>query len=162
MAHTITWLANTWLSSHMRDLKWLWPTCETLHFIGLSLLIGGAGLFDLRLMGFMRRVPVSAVRDFMPYAIVGFVLNLVTGVAFFVMMPAQYAYSLTWYAKLLFIVIAGLNAMLFETTLGTKVLTLGPDEDTPTSFKVVGAVSLFSWFAVLYCGRMLPYLGTGN
>ena len=162
MAHTITWLANTWLSSHMRDVKWLWPTCETLHFIGLSLLIGGAGLFDLRLMGFMRRVPVSAVRDFMPYAIVGFVLNLVTGVAFFVMMPAQYAYSLTWYAKLLFIVIAGLNAMLFETTLGTKVLTLGPDEDTPTSFKVVGAVSLFSWFAVLYCGRMLPYLGTGN
>jgi len=162
MAHTVTWLANTWLSSHMRDLKWLWPTCETLHFIGLSLLIGGAGLFDLRLMGFMRRVSVSAVRDFMPYAIVGFVLNLVTGVAFFVMMPAQYAYSLTWYAKLLFIVIAGLNAMLFETTLGTKVLTLGPDEDTPTSFKVVGAVSLFSWFAVLYCGRMLPYLGTGN
>ena len=146
----------------MRDLKWLWPTCETLHFIGLSLLIGGAGLFDLRLMGFMRRVPVSAVRDFMPYAIVGFVLNLVTGVAFFVMMPAQYAYSLTWYAKLLFIVIAGLNAMLFETTLGTRVLTLGPEEDTPTSFKVVGAVSLFSWFAVLYCGRMLPYLGTGN
>jgi hypothetical protein len=28
--------------------------------------------------------------------------------------------------------------------------------------KVIGAVSLFSWFAVMYCGRMLPYLGTGN
>ena len=28
--------------------------------------------------------------------------------------------------------------------------------------KVVGACSLVSWFAVLYCGRMLPYLGTGN
>jgi hypothetical protein len=62
----------------------------------------------------------------------------------------------------LFIVVAGLNAMLFETTLGTRVLELGPNEDTPASFKVVGAVSLFSWFAVLYCGRMLPYLGTGN
>jgi hypothetical protein len=162
MNDAITWLANTSLSSHMRDLKWLWPTCETLHFIGLSLLIGSAGLFDLRLMGFMRRVPVSAVRAFMPYAIVGFVTNLVTGVAFFVMMPAQYAYSLTWYAKLFFIVVAGLNAMLFETTLGTRVLMLGPDQDTPTSFKIVGAVSLCSWFAVLYCGRMLPYLGTGN
>jgi hypothetical protein len=52
--------------------------------------------------------------------------------------------------------------MLFETTIGTRVLALGPGEDTPTSFKIVGAVSLFSWFAVLYCGRMLPYLGTGN
>lgn len=162
MHDAVTWLAATWISSHMRDLKWMWPTCETLHFVGLSLLIGGAGLFDLRLMGFMRQVPVTAVRDFMPYAIIGFVTNLVTGIAFFVMMPAQYAFSLDWYAKLFFIVVAGLNAMLFETTLGTRVLQLGPGEDTPTSFKIVGAVSLFAWFAVLYCGRMLPYLGTGN
>ncbi|HWK12297.1 MAG TPA: hypothetical protein VNR64_19705, partial [Vicinamibacterales bacterium] len=78
MHDAVTWLASTWISSHMRDLKWMWPTCETLHFIGLSLLIGGAGLFDLRLMGMMRQVPVSAVRDFMPYAIVGFAVNLVT------------------------------------------------------------------------------------
>jgi hypothetical protein len=41
-------------------------------------------------------------------------------------------------------------------------MTLGPGEDTPTSFKIVGGVSLFSWFAVLYFGRMLPYIGTGN
>lgn len=162
MHDAVTWLAATWISSHMRDLKWMWPTCETLHFVGLSLLIGGAGVFDLRLMGFMRQVPVTAVRDFMPYAIIGFVTNLVTGIAFFVMMPAQYAFSLDWYAKLFFIVVAGLNAMLFETTLGARVLELGPGEDTPTSFKIVGAVSLFAWFAVLYCGRMLPYLGTGN
>jgi hypothetical protein len=32
----------------------------------------------------------------------------------------------------------------------------------PRGLKIIGAVSLFSWFAVLYCGRMLPYLGTGN
>ena len=32
----------------------------------------------------------------------------------------------------------------------------------PISLRLVGAISLFSWFAALYCGRMLPYLGTGN
>jgi len=157
-----TWLSMTWLSSHMRDQSWLWPTCETLHFIGLSLLIGGAGLFDLRLMGMMRQVSVRAIQGFMPFAISGFVLNLVTGTAFFIMMPAQYAFSATFYVKLSFIVVAGLNALLFQTTLGTRALAIGPGEDTPLSFKLIGAVSLFSWFAVLYCGRMLPYLGTGN
>ena len=91
MNDAVTWLSTTWLSSHMRDLKWMWPTCETLHFIGLSLLIGGAGVFDVRLMGFMRRMPIAALKAFMPYAIAGFVINLITGVAFFVMMPAQYA-----------------------------------------------------------------------
>jgi hypothetical protein len=28
--------------------------------------------------------------------------------------------------------------------------------------KIIGGLSLASWLAVLYCGRMLPYLGTGN
>ena len=162
MGDLITWLETTRISSGMRDITWLWPLFETLHFLGLAMVIGGAGFFDLRLLGFVRNVPISAVKAFMPAAIIGFTINLVTGVSFFIMAPAMYALSAIWWFKVLFIVIAGLNAMLFETTLGTRVLELGPGEDTPTSFKIVGAVSLFSWFAVLYCGRMLPYLGTGN
>jgi hypothetical protein len=53
-------------------------------------------------------------------------------------------------------------AVFFETRLAIPALALDPDGDTPRVLKIVGAVSLFSWFAVLYCGRMLPYLGTGN
>ena len=80
----------------------------------------------------------------------------------FVLAPHMYVPSAAWWAKVFFIVVAGLNAMLFETTLGTRVMLLGPNEDTPTSFKIVGGVSLFSWFAVMFFGRMLPYIGTGN
>jgi hypothetical protein len=162
MGDAVSWLEATRISVAMRNITWLWPLFETLHFIGLAMLIGGAGFFDLRLMGFVRHVPVSAVRAFMPAAITGFAINMVTGVAFLIMAPGMYALSVIWWVKVFFIMVAGLNAMLFETTLGTRVLELGPDEDTPASFKLVGAVSLFSWFAVLYCGRMLPYLGTGN
>jgi hypothetical protein len=162
MNEWVAWLAMTSISRAMRDVRWLWPACETVHFIGLSLLIGGAGILDLRLMGVMRRVPFRAVRAFMPFATLGFAMNLITGTAFFVMRPAQYAFNGTWYAKLLFITVAGLNALLYETTLARRALSLGPDEDTPISFKIVAAVSLISWFAVLYCGRMLPYLGASG
>src|SRR5918993_1273173 len=120
----------------MRDVSWLWPAFEALHFLGLALVIGGAGYFDLRLLGMFRSVPVSAVKAFMPAAIVGFVINLLTGVAFFVMAPGMYALSAIWWVKVFFIIVAGLNAMLFETTLGTRVLELGPNEATPTSFKI--------------------------
>lgn len=162
MGDLVTWLEATRASTMMREITWLWPLFESLHFLGLALVIGGAGYFDLRLLGLFRSTPVAAVKAFMPAAIIGFAINLVTGVAFFVMAPGMYALSAIWWVKVFFIVVAGLNAMLFETTLGTRVLELKADEDTPRSFKVVGAVSLFSWFAVLYCGRMLPYLGTGN
>ena len=155
-------LEGTRISTLMRNTTWLWPLCESIHFIGLALLIGGAGYFDLRLLGFMRRVPVSAAKAFMPWAIAGFAMNFVTGSAFFIMAPHMYISSAPWWAKVFFIVLAGMNAMFFETTLGSRVMLLGPDENTPISFKIVGGVSLFSWFAVLFFGRMLPYIGTGN
>jgi hypothetical protein len=38
------------------------------------------------------------------------------------------------------------------------VAVLGAGADTPMSVKVIALVSLGSWFAVLYFGRMIPYL----
>jgi hypothetical protein len=111
------WLEATRVSTTMRNMTWLWPACESIHFIGLALLIGGAGYFDLRLLGFMRRVPMAAAKAFMPWAITGFAMNFVTGTAFFVMAPHMYVPSAAWWAKVFFIVVAGLNAMFFETTL---------------------------------------------
>jgi hypothetical protein len=54
----IEWLRATSLSvTFQNEVAWLWPLCESLHFLGLSFLIGGAGLFDLRLLGFMKSIP---------------------------------------------------------------------------------------------------------
>ena len=36
---------------------WEWPIAESLHFIGLSMLIGTVGVFDLRLMGLGKQIP---------------------------------------------------------------------------------------------------------
>jgi hypothetical protein len=29
---------------------WIWPTCEIIHYIGLTLLLGTVGIFDLRVL----------------------------------------------------------------------------------------------------------------
>jgi hypothetical protein len=155
----VAWLESTTLSRTIVHYRWIWPLCEVLHFIGLTLIIGIAGFFDLRLMGFMKRVPVSAARDLMPLAIAGFLLNLATGAAFFVGTPHQYVGNVAWWAKMFCLLLAGLNAMFFETSVGARTMNLGAGDDTPASAKVVGAVSLASWLGVLYWGRMLPYIG---
>jgi hypothetical protein len=159
MTSFAVWLKSTPISELIRYYPWLWPICESIHFIGLALVIGIAGLFDLRLMGLLRRIPVSAAKDLMPFAIAGFAMNLVTGTIFFVGAPDQYVNNPAFWAKVLFIGIAGLNAMFFETTLGARVLSMGPGEETPVSFKIVGFVSLLAWMGVLYWGRMLPFIG---
>ena len=156
------WLEATRLSKMLFGITWLWPLCESLHFLGLCVLIGGAGFLDLRLVGFFRGVALRDVRAFMPWATAGFVVNLVTGTLFLVMQPHLYLSSTVWWSKVAFIGIAGLNAGFFELRLSKGALALSPDADMPLSLRMVGALSLVSWFAVLYCGRMLPYLGTGN
>ncbi len=159
MASFVIWLRSTEISELIRYYPWLWPICETIHFVGLALVLGIAGLFDLRLMGFMRRISVSAVKDLMPWAIAGLAMNLATGTVFLIGAPDQYVTNPAWWAKVLCLLIAGLNAMVFETTLGVRVLAMGPGEDTPASVKIVGVVSLSAWLGVLYWGRMLPFIG---
>ena len=155
----VVWLKATPISEAMRTSQFIWPICETLHFIGLALLIGGAGLIDLRLMGFLKSVSVSAVMQVRKWAALGIAINVVTGVLFFVGAPDQYIENPAWYGKLLFLAVAIVNVVIFETTQGDRMLRLPPGEKTPISFKLAGAVSMGSWLLVLYFGRMLPFLG---
>ena len=155
----VVWLKATPVSEAMRTSQFIWPICETLHFIGLALLIGGAGLIDLRLMGFLKSVSVSAVMQVRKWAALGIAINVITGVLFFVGAPDQYIENPAWYGKLLFLAVAIVNVVIFETTQGDRMLRLPPGEKTPISFKLAGAVSMGSWLLVLYFGRMLPFLG---
>ena len=156
---TIAFLKSTWISHQMLTQPWLWAICETLHFIGLALLIGAAGLFDLRLLGLMRRIPVSAIAPVRRWAAAGVLINLVTGILFFIGAPDQYMTNPAWWAKVAFLAVAMLNIAWFETRLGKEMLALPDGVDPPVSFKVAGAVSIAAWGMVLYWGRMLPFIG---
>ena len=155
----VQWVQATPVSVWINQSTWIWPLCETLHFIGLSLLLGITGFFDLRLMGFFRRISVGAARDLMPLALAGFAINLITGAVFLIGLPGQYAHNPLWWTKLGAIMLAGLNAWWYERKLSASVLSLEPGADTPRAVKMIGLVSLVAWFTVLYCGRMLPFLG---
>jgi hypothetical protein len=155
----VSWLKTTALSQAMVESQWLWPLCEMFHFVGLALLVGAAGIFDLRLMGRLKSIPLNATMQLRGWAAAGIAINVVTGVMFFVGAPGQYINNPAWWAKVAFLGIAMANVLVFETRHGKRLLIMTADEHTPTSFKVAGAVSIASWAAVLYFGRMLPFLG---
>ena len=155
----IVFLRGTALSQWVIKTPWAWPAAETLHFLGLAMLIGVIGPLDVRLLGFMKPVPVAALKALVPWAVAGFVINLVTGLLFFIATPEQYMHNLSWWLKVLFLAIAGANMLIFETTQRSRMSAMQPGDDTPPAFKAIGAVSLASWLMVVYWGRMLPFLG---
>jgi hypothetical protein len=155
----VLWLRDTTVSHWIRYYPWVWPTCETLHFVGLSLLLGFVGIVDARHLGAQAAVPNRAIRRLPPWGIAGFAINLVTGMIFIVGAPDQYANNPAFYLKLLFLLIAGVNALAFEIRVGPRANAIGAMTRTPAAFKIAGAVSLVSWLMVLYWGRMLPFIG---
>ena len=73
--------------------KWGWPAAESVHFLGLSLLIGCIGLFDLRLLGLGKRIPIAALHRLIPWGLAGYGINVVSGLAFLMTEPDQYIYN---------------------------------------------------------------------
>lgn len=155
----VQWLQATSLSQAIVYATWVWPLAETIHFVGLTLVIGIAGFFDLRLMGAFRNAPIAAVRELMPFALLGFFLNLFTGLIFLIGHPEQYVHNPSWWLKVAFLFVAGANALVFELAVARRTMELPAGSDTPISAKLVGLVSLISWCGVLYWGRMLPFIG---
>lgn len=159
MGSFVAWVHGTGVSGWITGWRWLWAICETLHFFGLSLLIGATALLDLRLLGAMRSIPVASVMQMMPWAVAGFVLNLVTGVVFFLGAPEQYVNNTAFYFKMLCIMLAGVNAIYFQLMVAGNVRSLGAGAEVPARAKIVALVSIGCWLLVMYWGRMLPFVG---
>ena len=145
------------LGQLMRDSVWLFPMAEILHFMGLSLLIGSLLVVDFRLLGFYRNFPVAAVYRFLPLALAGFSINLVTGTLFFFSDPFRYYPNIAFRLKMLFIILAGLNALYFALTVHRKAAQSGAGE-TGSAIKTVSALSLIFWIGVIILGRFIPYV----
>jgi hypothetical protein len=145
------------LGAFVVSVKWVWPTCETLHFIGLSLLFGVAALVDLRMLGMLKSVPFHALHRMMPWGILGYGLNTITGMLFFVGAPQQYTQNAVFKWKMALILVMGLNVLYF--TVLDEPWVLGVGDDAPLTAKAVAVSALILVLGVLYCGRMLPFLG---
>ena len=150
-------LSAAWISAVVISSPWTWPANETLHFIGLTLVFAVVLPLNLRVLGFMRRVPFAALHRLLPWAIAGFVLNLVTGMMFFVAASDQYTLNPAFYWKIGFLVLAGAN-ILYLTGVD-DVWQVGAGARAPAMARAIAAASLFVWFGVIFWGRLMPFLG---
>jgi hypothetical protein len=150
------WLASTSLAELMRT-RWAWPVAESLHFLGLSLLVGTVGLFDLRLLGIGKSIPMPALHRLIPYGIAGYTVNVLTGISFFSAAPDQYMYNPSFQLKMLFMAIAGINVLVFYAVSYRRVRLSGSGEEAPRLAKIAGLVSLLMWIGIMTCGRLLTF-----
>jgi hypothetical protein len=141
----------------LMTMPWSWPIAESLHFVGLSLLIGTVGLFDLRMLGMARRFSLAALHRLVPLGVAGYGLNVITGTMFLTSYPDQYLYNPAFQTKIAFMIGAGINLVIFYTTTFRQVKALSPDQDASGPAQLIALVSLCCWLGVISGGRLITF-----
>jgi hypothetical protein len=118
-----------------------------------------AAILDLRLLGVvMTKRPVSHVAaQFLPWVWTGFTAMVLTGAILFSAEAVKCYKSPFFRAKLLLLLVAGLNALLFHKTVFGGVAAWDKESHTPWRAKLAGGCSLAVWIGVVAMGRALAY-----
>jgi len=82
---------------------------------------------------------------------------VVSGVLLFYAIPVRSYQNIFFRIKAVFLVLAGLNALTFETGIFRKVASWGRDTQPPPRARFAGIASLFLWTVVIITGRMIAY-----
>lgn len=155
------WIVSTFAGAtavrRFMQTTWGWPAAESLHFIGLSLLVGTIFVFDLRLLGIGRRIPIGALHRLIPWGLAGFACTFATGMLFLLAEPDQYVYNPAFHFKVLFMVMAGLNASMFYLTSFRRTTADGALSDAPRSAQIIAVASIVLWLSVIVAGRLLTF-----
>jgi hypothetical protein len=154
---TLEWIKQTWIGEFVRSSTWAFPALQSLHFIGMTLLIGVVGVIDLRVLGVARGLPLHPLHRFLPLAFFGFGLNLLTGIFFFCHDPYVYAFNPSFRLKMLLILLAGLNALWFRLGVFLDVDKWGSGIEASRLAKVISALSLLIWVGVITAGRFIAF-----
>ncbi len=154
----LEWLQGTWVGLLVAESLWGYPLFETIHSIGMAMMIGSLGLINLRVLGFKPDLPLLNVRELLPLAWLGFTLNAISGSLLFTSDAVYFFSSYTFRIKMVLIILGGINAAL----LGRRVFRDASATDVPAtaiapSTKWIAASSLLFWFGAVCAGRLIAY-----
>src|SRR5712691_2066400 len=139
--------------------KWWWAFMMDLHFMGLVLLVGTIGLFNLRLLGFAKQIPVAPLNKLVPWGLAGLSLNVLTGLLAFIGMPTFYSHDIAFVFKIVAVLLAVATLGLFyHMSVFRECEAVGPGQDAPLRAKFIAGISLVLWLSVIVLGRYIQPL----
>jgi hypothetical protein len=162
LANFLSWLSNTQFSVYMRESTWGEPIVESIHVLTLTLFLGFAVMLDMRLLGVVlkRRRMSEVLAQLNPWLFGGFTIMIVTGVMLFSADPVTFYYTHPPFfkIKMIMLILAGVNVLIFNATIGRKVAQWDLSPTTPGAAKVAGTVSIVLWVLIIAAGRAIAYV----
>jgi hypothetical protein len=153
------WLAETRGSIALHESLYMYPLVESIHVLTLCLFVGMSVMLDLRLLGLvMRHVRASEMAErLLPWMKSGFAVMVITGALLFYAIPVRSYQNIFFRIKMITLVLAGLNAWLFQIGVRRRSAEWDLDPTPPAPARAAGAASLALWAIIIVSGRMIAY-----
>ena len=142
----------------MREWLWLYPGVEVAHIFGIAILVGSVAMFDLRLLGVGRGVSVRALAKFLlPWSVGALVVIVPSGLMMFSAHASDFIDNPAFKVKMLLLMVAGVNAGIFHTTVYQGVAAWDMQVTPPLVARAQAVFSLLLWITIITCGRLIAY-----
>jgi hypothetical protein len=152
-------LNDSGLSEWLRTSLKAMPILNALHVAAIATVFGTIFVVDLRLLGYpnaqrsFKRLHDELVR----WTWGAFALALATGILMFMVNAVTYYRNTAFWLKMLVIVIAGINMLVFERVTARSVASWDHGVTPPTAARLAGALSLALWLSVIFLGRWIGF-----
>jgi hypothetical protein len=145
------------IEKFVNDKAWVWPTLEMIHYVGMAFLFGVSTVLLFRMLGIMKGISFPALHRLLPMAIIGFVINTLTGMVFFAASPQLYLAKNGFHLKIMGILLATVPILYF--TMFDQPWKVQADDDVPAVVKLAAVATFVLVVAVMIYGRFLPWIG---
>ncbi|MCF2498239.1 DUF6644 family protein [Dyadobacter chenhuakuii] len=157
MLDFLDWLEKTSWAVGIRQSLWLYPILEIVHILGIVMLVGPAFMFDLRLLGFSKNIPLASLAEhLLPWSRRSLLLIIPSGALLFITNANALGVDPTFWTKMSFIGIGAINVFVFHRFVFRSGST-NPDTYFSFQTKITACVSIAVWIATIACGRLLAY-----
>jgi hypothetical protein len=159
LLQTCQWLNDTQLATAIRESDVVFPVIETVHVLAIALLAGTVAIVDLRLLGLiLKKERISQVAgQILQLTWVGFAAMFSSGALLFLAEAAKSYYNPAFRFKMLLLIIAGLNPLIFHTTVYRDVWLWDEAPTAPWRARLTAYLSLTLWSAIIVAGRAIAY-----
>jgi hypothetical protein len=153
------WVYDLPMADAIRSNELAFPWLESVHVLAITLVLGSIAVADLRLLGLasVKRPVSQLLHEVLPVTWVAFVVALITGSLMFMSNAVEYVHNRPFQLKMIMLVLAGLNMLVFQLVTFRGVGTWDDAVRTPGAARFAGGFSLFCWLTVVAFGRWIGF-----
>ncbi len=159
LQHICQLLYDSHVGTAIRESDNAFPIIESVHVLGITLLVGTIALLDLRMLGLvLRPIPITRIaRTVFPLTWSGFVVMFTSGFLLFWAEAAKNYSNPAFRVKLILLALVGINPLIFHTTIYRRVHEWEALTISPWRARAAAIASLTLWSGIIIAGRAIAY-----